>query len=81
MKDMSMPIDLSSRDTLIQCVNTALSSKVVSSSSGELAPKAVDAVLRVLEEGAANVDLRDIRVVKKLGGTVDDTELVDGIVF
>merc|ERR1711988_785742 len=30
---------------------------------------------------ANNVDLRDIGVVKKLGGTVDDTELVDGLVF
>lgn len=27
------------------------------------------------------MDLRDIKVSKKLGGTVDDTELVDGIVF
>jgi len=25
--------------------------------------------------------LRDIKIVKKLGGTIDDTELVDGIVF
>ncbi|KAF6151702.1 hypothetical protein GIB67_001985 [Kingdonia uniflora] len=27
------------------------------------------------------VDLRDVRIVKKLGGTVDDTELVKGLVF
>lgn len=26
-----------------------------------------------------NVDLRDIRIVKKVGGTIDDTELVDGL--
>jgi T-complex protein 1 subunit delta len=25
--------------------------------------------------------LQDIRVIKKLGGTVEDTELVDGLVF
>lgn len=30
---------------------------------------------------ATNVDLRDIRVVKKLGGTTEDTELIDGLVF
>jgi T-complex protein 1 subunit delta len=43
---------------------------------------AVDAVLKVIDPATAvNVDLRDIRVVKKLGGTVDDTELVEGIVF
>lgn len=25
--------------------------------------------------------MQDIRVIKKLGGTVEDTELVDGLVF
>merc|ERR1712037_1081239 len=28
-----------------------------------------------------NVNLKDIKIIKKLGGTVDDTELVDGMVF
>jgi len=30
---------------------------------------------------ARNVDLKDIKVVKKVGGTIEDTELVEGIVF
>jgi len=30
---------------------------------------------------ATTVDLKDIKVVKKLGGTIDDTELVEGLVF
>lgn len=43
---------------------------------------AVDAVLKVIDpQTASNVDLRDIRVVRKLGGTIDDTTLVEGIVF
>lgn len=43
---------------------------------------AVDAVLKVIDPlTASNVDLRDIRIVKKLGGTIDDTTLIDGIVF
>jgi len=42
---------------------------------------AVDAVLRIIEKTDTNVDLRDINVSKKLGGTVDDSELVDGLVF
>jgi T-complex protein 1 subunit delta len=28
-----------------------------------------------------NVNLNDIRIVKKVGGTIDDTELVDGLVM
>merc|ERR1719388_98733 len=47
-----------------------------------LAPIAVDSVLRVIDPATAtNVDLNDIRVSKKLGGTIDDTELVDGLVL
>lgn len=43
---------------------------------------AVDAVLRIVDkEHDSNVDLRDILVSKKLGGTVDDSELIDGLVF
>jgi T-complex protein 1 subunit delta len=30
---------------------------------------------------SSNVDLRDIRVVKKIGGTIEDTELVEGVVL
>ena len=43
---------------------------------------AVDAVLRLIDvEKDNNVDLRDIKIVKKLGGTIDDTEMVEGLVF
>jgi T-complex protein 1 subunit delta len=43
---------------------------------------AVDSVLKIIDpQTAVNVDLKDIRVVKKLGGTIDDTELIEGIVF
>ena len=43
---------------------------------------AVDAVTRVIDPATAeNVDLNDIRIVKKVGGTMDDSELVDGLVM
>jgi T-complex protein 1 subunit delta len=59
-----------------------LASKVVSANSALLSPLAVEAVLRITDiEKDTNVDLRDIKVVKKLGGTIDDTELVEGLVF
>jgi T-complex protein 1 subunit delta len=38
---------------------------------------AVDAVLKIIDPTTAtNVDLKDIRLVKKLGGTIEDTELI-----
>ena len=61
---------------------TCLSSKVIAQNSDALAPLAVDAVLGVVAAAAATtVDLDRVKIVKQVGGTVDDTELVDGIVF
>ena len=79
---MSKPVDLADRDELIKAAATSLNSKVISNNSTLLAPLAVDALLSIIDPlTATNVDLRDIAVVKKLGGTIDDTELVHGLVF
>jgi T-complex protein 1 subunit delta len=81
LDEMSIPVDLSDKESLIKAAVTSLASKVVSHHSQELAPIAVDAVLKIAKAADTNVDLRDIRVSKMLGGTVDDTELIDGMVF
>lgn len=82
LREIAVPVDLADRQCLIQSATTSLNSKLVSQYSSLLAPIAVDAVLRVIDpKTATNVNLRDIRVTKKVGGTIDDTELVDGLVF
>merc|ERR1712048_260825 len=82
LTEVATPVDLSNREQLLQSANTSLNSKVVSQNSDLLAPIAVDAVLKVIDPSTAtNVDLSDIKLVKKLGGTADDTELVDGLVL
>lgn len=52
--------------------------QIVSQYSSTLAPIAVTAVTRLATVASSNVDLRDVRIVKKVGGTIEDTELVDG---
>ena len=82
LKSIAIPTDLSNRESLIQSAITSLNSKVVSDNSTQLAPLAVDAVLRVIDPATAtNVDLNLVRIVKKVGGTIEDTELVEGLVF
>jgi len=83
LRRMSSPVLLSDRTQLIQSAVTSLSSKVVSQYSNILAPLAVDAVLSVVGDTktATNVDLREIRVVTRLGDTIEDTQLIDGLVF
>merc|ERR1719197_963281 len=81
LKAMSVPVDLNDREQLIKAASTSLNSKVISNNASLLAPLAVDAMLSICDANATNVDLRDIAVVKKLGGTIDETSLVDGLVF
>ncbi|KAK9484938.1 chaperonin Cpn60/TCP-1 family [Lipomyces starkeyi] len=82
LRDMSIPVELSDRTSLIRAASTSLSSKIVSQFSSTLAPMAVDAVLHVINPAVAkNVDLANIKLVKELGGTIEDTELVDGLVL
>lgn len=79
---IARPIDLLDRESVLDAVNTCLSSKVVHAHSDVLAPIAVDAVLAVIDPATAtNVDLNDVKIVKQVGGTMDDTELVRGLVL
>ncbi|KAH8859368.1 T-complex protein 1 subunit delta [Schistosoma japonicum] len=82
LEGMSIPVDLGNHDELIKVATTSLNSKVVSQHSDSLAPIAVKSVLDVIDPAHPNsVSLDDIRVVKKLGGTVEDTKLVDGLIL
>lgn len=62
-----------------------MASKVVSHHSDLLAPIAVDSILRIIGEPnldtVINCDLNNIHVAKKIGGTIDDSELINGLVF
>ncbi|XP_055382730.1 T-complex protein 1 subunit delta [Condylostylus longicornis] len=82
LTEMSTPIELTDRESLIKSASTSLNSKVVSQQSSLLAPIAVDAVLKVNESTKeSNVDLNNIKIITSLGGTVEDTEMVEGLVF
>ncbi|KAH0009050.1 t-complex protein 1 subunit delta, partial [Aureobasidium melanogenum] len=81
LTNISIPINLSDRQTLLKAASTSLSSKIVSQEP-KLAPMAVDSVLKVIDPKTAdNVDLKNIRILKKPGGVIDDSEMVDGLVL
>ena len=82
LHDMSQPISLADRETLFRAASTSLFSKIVSEHSPLLGHMAVDAVLKTIDvKTADNVDLKNIRIVKKVGGTVEDSEMIDGLVL
>jgi T-complex protein 1 subunit delta len=81
LEGISTPINMTDRQTLLKAASTSLSSKIVSQEP-KLAPMAVDAVLRTINpSNAQNVDLRNIRILKKAGGVIDDSEMVEGVVL
>ncbi|KAI6971169.1 T-complex protein 1 subunit [Hortaea werneckii] len=81
LESISTPINLAERQTLLKAASTSLSSKIVSQEP-KLAPMAVDAVLKTINpQNAENVDLRNVRILKKPGGVIDDSELIDGLVL
>jgi T-complex protein 1 subunit delta len=68
LQKISIAVELTDRQSLLQSATTSLNSKVVSQHSSLLSPIAVDAVLKVINPNVAtNVDLRDIKLIKKLG--------------
>ena len=70
VESIAKPIDLADHETLVQNAITSLSSKVVSQYSAILAPIAVNSVMQLYNNGAmtgGEIDLRDIKVSKKIG--------------
>lgn len=70
-------------ETLMDIAKTAMSGKNVGASKDTLAKIAVKAVKAVAEEvnGKIEVDIDNIKMEKKSGGSVDDTELIEGVII
>jgi T-complex protein 1 subunit delta len=81
LTEMSIPVSLTDRSILLKTATTALSSKIVAQEP-KLPIIAVDAVLKIIDAKTAdNVDLKNIRIIKKLGGAIDESDMIDGLVL
>jgi len=76
-------IDLSDEETLKRIASTALTSKAVHGVRDHFAEIAVKAVKQVVEDrdGKKYVDIDNIQIIKKHGGSLAETKLVYGIVL
>lgn len=79
LKQLQIPISLDDMQLLEKISSTTLSSKVIAHHSEQLSPLIVKAVLQARD--GDNVDLKRVKLVKKLGGTLDDCKLFNGVAF
>jgi len=71
------------RESLIKIAKTSMQSKLISEDSAPLSKLIVDSILKIAEKDGDkySVDLDNLKVEKKAGGSIDDTSLVNGIVL
>jgi thermosome len=85
LEKIAFKVDVSDKDMLMKIARTSMDSKLVSEDSPLLGAIVVDAARQVAEktgeDGGLKVDLDDIKVEKKAGGSMHDTKLIRGIVL
>ena len=71
------------RESLLKIATTSMQSKLVSEDSGFLSELIVDAILKIARKTKNNysVDLDNLKVEKKSGGSIEDTSLIKGVVL
>jgi thermosome len=80
---IAQKIDGGNKAELMKVAKTSMQTKLVSKESDELSEVVVNAALQVSEsrESGYIVDIDDIKVEKKAGGSLRDTKLIKGIVL
>jgi thermosome len=84
LEGLAITVTPDKKDVLTDIAKTAMISKSVSASRDLLAKVAVSAVSAVAEKtdsGSWVVDDDNIQVVKKQGGSMDDTQMISGIII
>ncbi|KAG8523717.1 T-complex protein 1 subunit epsilon [Galemys pyrenaicus] len=76
----SVFVDMMDIEPLIQTAKTTLGSKVVNSCHRQMAEIAVNAVLTVADMQRRDVDFELIKVEGKVGGRLEDTKLIKGVI-
>ena len=83
LAELAKSIQPDDSESLIKIAKTSMQSKLVSDDSESLSKLAVSAVLKIADknENGYSVDLDNLKVEKKSGGSVQDTALINGIVL
>ncbi|MGQ4914013.1 MAG: thermosome subunit beta [Candidatus Asgardarchaeia archaeon] len=83
LEEIAVDVDINNDEFLKNIAMTSMISKIVSGAKDKLAEIAVSAIKKVMREinGTVHVDIDDVKIEKKTGGSIEDTMLIDGIVL
>ena len=83
LKGLAKKIQADDHESLTKIAKTSMQSKLISEDSVGLSKLVVDSILKISRKYCENysVDLDNLKVEKKSGGSIDDTTLIKGIVL
>ena len=84
LRGTAVKVDVEDKDFLNNLAITSMASKMVSTDAQYLSKIVVDSVLSISDKTSANkvkVDIDNIKVEKKSGGSINDTQIINGILL
>jgi len=83
LAEISKKVTPDDRETLLKIASTSMESKLISEDSEPLSKIVVDSIMSITEtrDNKASIDLDNLKVEKKAGGSIQDTALIKGIVL
>ena len=83
LADFAKSVKPDDQESLIKIAKTSMQSKLISEDSEPLSKLVVGAILKIAEKNGDtySVDLDNLKVEKKSGGSIEDTALIKGIVL
>ena len=83
LEENAIKVDIDDKKVLQQIAITAMTGKSAEKASEMLAELAVNAISKIAEkkDGKIEIDTEDIKIEKKTGGSMEDSQLIDGIVI
>ena len=83
LSEIAKKSDIADKQTMEKVARTSMLTKLVAVEAADLARIVVDAVLAIMEEkdGIYKATISNVKVEKKTGGSISDSQLINGIVL
>ena len=83
LSEISKKVTPDDKETLLKISSTSMESKLISEDSESLSKIVVDSIMNIVDkhDNKSSVDLDNLKVEKKAGGSIQDTALIKGIVL